>query len=136
MLDACVKCDNMNKAAEIFEEIKASSTLNPDLITFSTLIKGFCKVKNIERANQFFQMILTHKIQPDEALINLILECCYGTGNTDKGVEIFNTMTNLKIPASNITYSIMIKVNHLYFTHISSFIAKPGKFTRLCQSLI
>jgi len=112
MIDACVKCDNMIKALEIFEEMtNGNRAIYPDLITYSTMIKGFCKQKNIEKAYHFLNLILNNKITPDEALINLLLECCYSTGNIDRGVEIFNIMNSLKIPASNITYSILIKVN-------------------------
>ena len=110
MLDACVKCENMHKACEIFDEMKTQTNLNADLITYSTVIKGFCKQKNIEKAYHFLNIMLGSKITPDEALINLLLECCFSTGNTDKGIEIFNIMNSLKISASNITYSILIKV--------------------------
>jgi len=49
LLDCCVRCNNIQTASLIFEEMKASST-SPDLITFSTMIKGYCKEKNIEKA--------------------------------------------------------------------------------------
>jgi len=40
----------MEKAQEIFEFMKNNSDVAPDLITFSTLIKGHCRAKNIEAA--------------------------------------------------------------------------------------
>ena len=49
LIDCCIRCNNINTAWEIFEEMKSSAT-KPDLITYSTMIKGFCKDKNIEKA--------------------------------------------------------------------------------------
>ena len=110
MIDACVRCENMGKAMEIFEGMKQETAFTPDLITYSTMIKGFCKQKNIEKAYEFLHLMLNSNIRPDEALINLLLECCYATGKLDKGTEIFNIMNSLRIPPSNITYSVLIKV--------------------------
>jgi len=110
MLDACIRCDSMPKAIEIFETMQRERMFIPDLITYAIMIKGFCKQKNVERATQFLHMMLNSHIRPDEGLINLLLESCYITGKLDKGNEIFNIMNSLKIPASNITYSMLIKL--------------------------
>lgn len=114
MLDACVRCDHMEKLLEIFDEIQKNSSLRPDLVTYSTIIKGYCKEKNIEKASSFFHLMLNSKVRPDEPLINLLLECCFATGKLDKGTEIYGIMNSLRIPATNITYSILIKVSSLY----------------------
>ena len=47
LIDCCIRCNALMKAKEVFEEMK-KSTIRPDLITYSTMIKGFCKEKNIE----------------------------------------------------------------------------------------
>ncbi len=47
LLDCCVRCNDINRATQIFYEMQVSG-VRPDLITFSTMIKGFCKEKNIE----------------------------------------------------------------------------------------
>ena len=49
LIDCCVRCNNSAKAVEIFTEMKERK-VSPDLITFSTLIKGFCKERNMEAA--------------------------------------------------------------------------------------
>jgi pentatricopeptide repeat protein len=108
ILDACVKSQNNEKALEIFSEMKRK--LQPDLITYSTLVKGFCKKDDVEVAyNLFFEMI-AQKILPDEVLVNLIMEACYANQKYDMGIEVFNSMNELRIRASNVTYGILIKV--------------------------
>lgn len=62
IIDCCVRCGEMVKATEIFDYMQSQiqgnddeaqenkNFVRPDLITFSTLIKGHCRVKNIEQA--------------------------------------------------------------------------------------
>ena len=108
IIDACVKGENITMASQLFAEMKTK--YSPDLITYSIMIKGFCRQKNIQKGYEFLMLMQSSNIVPDEALINLLLECCYSNNDSDIAVQIFNLMTSLKIPASNITYGIMIKV--------------------------
>lgn len=49
VIDCCVRCQEMKEAWSIFQQM-SHNEIEPDLITFSTLIKGYCRVKNIEMA--------------------------------------------------------------------------------------
>lgn len=41
--EACVKCNDLTVAEGLLEEMLSSdSSVEPDLITFSTIIKGYC----------------------------------------------------------------------------------------------
>ena len=51
VINACVKCNDIDKAWEIFEEMKKMKKYTPDLITYSTLIKGCCKSSDLKSAN-------------------------------------------------------------------------------------
>lgn len=46
IINACIKSDQIQKANDIFEEMKQNN-FKPDLITYSTLIKGFCSKRDI-----------------------------------------------------------------------------------------
>lgn len=52
LLDCCVRCFDMPLAASIFNDMQTgrSHGIKPDLITYSTMIKGYCKDRNIEQA--------------------------------------------------------------------------------------
>lgn len=41
MLDACAKCSCMEKASGLLEDMRETS-IEPDIITYSTIIKGYC----------------------------------------------------------------------------------------------
>jgi pentatricopeptide repeat protein len=51
LIDICVRCFNMQRAYQIFTDMfNGHAVVKPDLITYSTMIKGYCKDKNIEGA--------------------------------------------------------------------------------------
>lgn len=51
LIDICVRCFNMPQAYQIFQDMfSGHAVVRPDLITYSTMIKGYCKDKNIESA--------------------------------------------------------------------------------------
>lgn len=44
LIDICVRCFDIPRAKRLFDEmVSGQATVKPDLITYSTMIKGFCK---------------------------------------------------------------------------------------------
>ena len=134
VIDACVRCNNIQKALELFEELRCNGSFRPDMITFSTLMKGFCKQKDVERGLYFLKLMADMHIKPDEAMINILLECCYITGKTHRGMEVLDVMNSLKITPSNITYSILIKVDILSLSALLTCLSSMEKAERLTRS--
>ena len=111
IIDACVKNENIMKANELFEELYyKNSAIRPDLITFSTIIKGFCRRKDNDRAYHYMKLMQHSGTKPDEPLLNLILDCCYNTNNCKLAMEVFDLMIQLKVYPSHITFSILMKI--------------------------
>lgn len=50
-MDGLVKNNQMNEADRLFHELLKTS-IKPDLITFSTLLKGYCKKGNMKKVNE------------------------------------------------------------------------------------
>lgn len=122
LLDCCVKCGQYDKMSEIFEDMLKETTeqkeiildendIEPDLITYSTLIKGMCKSGAIHKAIMLYEEMKKKGIELDEVFFNSLLDgfvkCNCSVQETDK---IINDMVNLKIKFSNYTYSILIKL--------------------------
>jgi len=122
LLDCCVKCGQYDKMSEIFEDMLKEAAdqkdpvldendIEPDLITYSTLIKGMCKSGAIHKAIMLYEEMKKKGIELDEVFFNSLLDgfvkCNYSIEETDK---IINDMVKLKIKFSNYTYSILIKL--------------------------
>lgn len=108
ILDACVKSRAFDQALSLFEEMKG--ILKPDLITYSTLIKGFSKFGDLKVAFNLFNSMIESKILPDDPLNNMMLEACFCAKNSELGLRIFDTLNEIKVKLSSISYGIIIKV--------------------------
>jgi pentatricopeptide repeat protein len=59
------------------------------LITFSTLIKGHCRSKNIERALILHEDMLEQGIKADEVLYNSLLDGCLKANQTEMAMKCY-----------------------------------------------
>jgi len=120
ILHACIESGEFKKMTEIYENLVKQIQTNPndspqpDLITLSTLIKGYSKTKNFEKVIEIYDYLEKQqkdgKVKLDEVFYNTILDACARNRQIYKGIEIIKTMRSLKINFSNVTYSIMIKL--------------------------
>jgi len=115
MLDCCVECKKFDKMNEIYEFIKEKAKENesnaePDLITYSTVIKGYSRSHQIETVLDIYQFLKKSNFELDEVIYNSILDGCLKTENYSNAFEIFEDMEERKIKKSNVTYSILIKI--------------------------
>ena len=117
MLDCCVECEDVSKMNQIYELIKekASEELDnqpqPDLITYSTVIKGYARAKNIEKVFDIYQFLNSNStFKLDEIIYNSILDGCAKTKNLEKALIVYSDMEKNQIKKSNVTYSILIKL--------------------------
>ena len=121
LLDCCVKCQQYGKMSEIFEDMLAAAALvpdpndpnspSPDLITYSTLIKGMCKANCMDKAMELYEEMVRKGLELDEVLFNSLLDgFAKSRGCVDHSARIIQDMTRLKIKLSNYTYSILVKL--------------------------
>merc|ERR1719198_2459633 len=76
LLDACGKCDAMCRASGLLEDM-SKANVEPDIITYSTLIKGYCIEGSVEKAFRVLEdMKAQGKLQPDEIMYNSLLDGC------------------------------------------------------------
>jgi len=109
LIDAAVRCRDLVAATKLLQQMKDGNIL-PDLITYSTLTKGFCDQGDIEVALTLLTRLKEQGMQPDEILFNSLLEGCVKANAINRGTELFQEMVTDKVPMSNITFAIMVKL--------------------------
>jgi pentatricopeptide repeat protein len=116
MLDCCVECNKIDKLNEIYEQIKSKAIEDenhpqPDLITYSTVIKGYCRAKEMSQVFKIYDFLKTRDdFKLDEVVYNSILDGCAKAGSIENATIIYQDMKTKNIPKSNVTYSILIKL--------------------------
>jgi pentatricopeptide repeat protein len=109
LIDAAIRCRDLPAATKLLEQMKEQGIV-PDLITYSTLIKGFCDQGNIHVAVSLLTRLKQQAMKCDEILYNSLLEGTVKASEVSLGVKLFQEMVVDKVPMSNITFSIMVKL--------------------------
>jgi len=117
MLDCCVECNDISKMNSIYENVKEKAIEDdnqpqPDLITYSTVIKGYARAKDMDKVFDIYQFLKSNPndFPLDEVIYNSILDGCAKTGNFDRALAVYQDMKNSNIQGSNVTYSILVKL--------------------------
>ena len=125
LLDCCANCGQYDMMSNIFEDmlvmaseagktapLAGEDAIEPDLITYSTLIKGMCRARTMYKAIALYDEMKRKGIEMDEVLFNSLLDGfvkCEGQISESK--RIMNDMVKQNIKFSNHTYSILIKLH-------------------------
>merc|ERR1719486_1059253 len=110
MLDACAKCCAMSRASQLLEDMK-DSHVEPDIITYSTIVKGYCLQGDVDRAFHVLEeMKNDDKFQPDEIMYNSILDGCAKQHRVEDALRLLEEMKAASVGPSNYTLSILVKL--------------------------
>eukprot|EP00397_Hematodinium_sp_SG-2012_P024103 GEMP01025089.1.p1 GENE.GEMP01025089.1~~GEMP01025089.1.p1 ORF type:complete len:667 (+),score=145.43 GEMP01025089.1:253-2253(+) len=109
VIDACVRAEDLETAEEIFHYMDCPF----DIITISTLIKGFMRIKDVARAQNIFAILKRCGIKPDELSYNTLLDGCVRNGCVELGKSYFIEMVKSSLPPSHITFAILQRLFRL-----------------------
>merc|ERR1719453_1364164 len=100
----------MTRASAVFRDM-CTAGMVPDLITYSTIIKGYCVQGDLEQAIQLFTLMRKRGIQPDQVLFNSVLDGCARKNMTMVAEQIFKDMQASSVGVSNTTLTILVKLH-------------------------
>merc|ERR1719336_699055 len=92
------------------EMMSHDSRVKPDLITYSTLLKGYYHVGDIDKALQVAETIKACGLTCDELVYNTLLDGCVKANDLSAGVGLFAEMMHSGMKPSSITHSIFMRL--------------------------
>lgn len=106
MINACVRCGDMNGGREVFAQLK-NRKFEPDVVSYTTMMKGYCQEGNIEEAKRLFDEMIdisTRKkrcehIRPNIRTINTLLRGCVVSGSVLRGESFFSQLKSMDLVA-------------------------------------
>jgi pentatricopeptide repeat protein len=112
MLNAMARCGMMHEVPQLLQDMQESSPpVVPDIVTYSTVIKGYCHSGDLDKALELLDhMKIVGDCQPDEVLYNSLLDGCAKQQRLDQALVLLAEMKEMKVPPSNYTLSIICKV--------------------------
>merc|ERR1719379_1235594 len=99
----------MDRATSLYRDMNMKG-VTPDLITFSTLIKGHCARGDLEQALGMLGLMQRRGITPDAILFNSILDGCAHKQMRTLTEQVLSDMEAANIAPSNFTLSILVKL--------------------------
>jgi len=85
--------------------------VEPDIITYSTIVKGYCLEGDVDRAFSVLDdMKSDEKFAPDEIMYNSILDGCAKQHRVEDALKVLDEMKSTGIIPSNYTLSILVKL--------------------------
>jgi pentatricopeptide repeat protein len=111
MVDACARNGQMEKVPELLAGMKERK-LEPNLITYSTMIKGFCQRGDMPAAFNVLEDLKKDlpNNKPDEVVFNTLLDGCAQSGLAAEGEWLLREMQAQDIQPSNYTLTVMVKL--------------------------
>merc|ERR1719359_2119401 len=110
MLDACAKGCAMCRAEHVLKAMRAAS-VQPDIISYSTMVKGHCLEGDIDKALVVLKEMRADKmLEPDEIMYNSFLDGCAKQHRVDEALAALEEMQAAGVSPSNYTLSILVKL--------------------------
>merc|ERR1719189_1070175 len=110
LIDACARSGEMGRISPLLEEM-AIAKIEPTVITYSTVIKGYCQVNCVDKAFSLLRdMKNCHGLHPDEITYNTLMDGCARYGKWEEGVALLREMQEAGVPPSNFTLSVVVKL--------------------------
>merc|ERR1719174_1813311 len=73
MIDACARVGRMESVSDLLEDMKKHG-VRPNLITFSTMIKGHCQSGDIQTAFSLLEQMQAAGVQPSNFTLSVLVK--------------------------------------------------------------
>ncbi|KAJ4825518.1 hypothetical protein Tsubulata_022183 [Turnera subulata] len=91
MISGYVTVGNYLKALELYEDMKAVG-VNPDAITFTTLLPACSQLAALEKGMEIHRSITENGLEANEIVMGAILDMYAKCGAVDKALTVFNQL--------------------------------------------
>jgi len=110
MLDACVSNGAIDDAMRLFQELKMKiPDFSRNTVVYSTLIKGFAQRKEMQRAVQLYNEMVSDGVTCNLVTFNTLIDACSRVGDMERAASLFSDMCEQGVTPDLITYSTIIK---------------------------
>ena len=80
--------NKLNDAMDIVENMSARSDVKPDVVTFTTQIRGWCKRGDMEMATKVFDLASKMNVVPNDISYNTVIRGWCERGREDRAIKV------------------------------------------------
>lgn len=108
LLDVFISMGDIGKAHEIYNDLLKQPEYTPDQITFNTLIKGCCKVKDFPNALRYYNEMRRNNLIPNRITFNSLMDLAVKIQDLNNCLFFVDEMQKDDISPDGYTYSIIL----------------------------
>jgi len=110
LIKGFARAGQVDQAVQIYEEMRKERSMQPDVITFSILIKANCDVGRLEEALKMLLAMKEAGLKPDEVVFNNLLGGCINDCKLELAKDLYKEMIASNVKPSVATFSILIRL--------------------------
>jgi len=127
LIDACTRSNDMARVPQILQDM-AKDGLEPNIVTYSTIIKGYCLQNRPDKAMELLhEMKQSSRYRPDEITYNTLIDGCARFGHYERGMALLAEMQEQGVRPSNFTLSVLAK--------LATRSRRPERAFEICEDL-
>ncbi|KAL8456742.1 hypothetical protein ACS0TY_034004 [Phlomoides rotata] len=92
LMAACLSSENFSKAVEIFQEFPGKLSVEPNVISYTTAMKAFCKMGLLNKAVSLLDEMEKNDVVPNAITFDTLLGALYGRGRFSEGEKLWELM--------------------------------------------
>ncbi|XP_057432330.1 pentatricopeptide repeat-containing protein At5g65560-like [Lotus japonicus] len=93
VLGVLVRANRVNLAKAIYDQVVKEALVEPDVFTYTTMIRGFCKMGMVESARKVFDEM---RCEPNVITYNTMIHGLCKKGEMDGAMRVFNRFAESK----------------------------------------
>ncbi|KAF0716270.1 Aste57867_2930 [Aphanomyces stellatus] len=93
MMNVCVRCGMLQSAIGIFDKMQTFAKLVPDVVAYTTLLKGLCGDGRLADAMSYVKQMEAAKVPLNVRTVNTLLRGCILTGDVAVAESVFQAAT-------------------------------------------
>ncbi|XP_022777387.1 pentatricopeptide repeat-containing protein At1g55890, mitochondrial-like [Durio zibethinus] len=97
LMGACVNAKKFDKVTGFFKELPEKLSIEPDLVSYNTVIKAFCEMGSLDSASLMLDEMEKKGVQPDLITFNTLLDGFFKKGRFVDGEKIWSKMVDKNV---------------------------------------
>ncbi|EAY94290.1 hypothetical protein OsI_16061 [Oryza sativa Indica Group] len=108
IVDGLCRTNEVSRGHEVLRRLQRDGVCMPNVVTFTSVISGYCKAGKLEDAMAVYNDMVASGIMPNTVTYNVLINGYGKVGDLGSAVEVYQQMTRLRCPPDVVTFSSLI----------------------------
>lgn len=109
LLEACIRAEKYDLIRELFRELPEELSIEPDVVSYNTLIKALCKAGSLDSAVSVMDEMENQGIKPDKVTSNTLLKAYHDSKKFSEAEDLWVLMQKKNVAADLGSYSVRLR---------------------------